>query len=150
MTQKNETQEIFRDKISIVNKEGKRKWVYPRKPKGKLYNLRTLFSIFLLAVLFGTPFIKYDGHPLFLLNFVERKFILFGVPFVPQDFYLFGIAMISIIVFVILFTVIFGRLFCGWACPHTARVYSRSGSMSGCSRRSAHPKALRASSTVPV
>ncbi|MBX7044764.1 MAG: cytochrome c oxidase accessory protein CcoG [Ignavibacteria bacterium] len=119
MTQENETQEIFRDKISIVNKEGKRKWVYPRKPKGKLYNLRTLFSIFLLAVLFGTPFIKYDGHSLFLLNFVERKFILFGVPFVPQDFYLFGIAMISIIVFVILFTVIFGRLFCGWACPQT-------------------------------
>lgn len=119
MTQETENKEIFRDKITIVTKEGKRKWVYPRKPKGKLYNLRTVFSIFLLAILFGTPFIKYDGHPLFLFNFVERKFILFGFPFVPQDFYLFGLAMISIIVFIILFTVIFGRLFCGWACPQT-------------------------------
>lgn len=119
MKQANESQQIYRDKISIVNKDGKRKWIYARKPKGKLYTLRTLFSVVLLAVLFGTPFMKYDGHPLFLFNFVERKFVLFGVPFVPQDFYLFGLAMISIIVFVILFTVIFGRLFCGWACPQT-------------------------------
>ena len=119
MVQENENNQIFRDKISIVSKEGKRKWIYPRKPKGKLYNLRTWFSVLLLAILFGTPFMKYDGHPIFLFNFVERKFILFGVPFVPQDFYLFGLAMISIIVFVILFTVIFGRLFCGWACPQT-------------------------------
>jgi len=119
MTKDNETTPIFRDKISIVSKEGKRKWIHPRKPKGKLYNLRTWFSVFLLAILFGTPLIKYDGHPLFLFNFIERKFVLFGFAFVPQDFYLFGLAMISIIVFVILFTVIFGRLFCGWACPQT-------------------------------
>lgn len=119
MTEDNGTTQIFRDKISIVSKEGKRKWIHPRKPKGKLYNLRTWFSVLLLTILFGTPFIKYDGHPLFLFNFVERKFILFGFAFVPQDFYLFGLAMISIIVFVILFTVIFGRLFCGWACPQT-------------------------------
>jgi cytochrome c oxidase accessory protein FixG len=118
MTEDN-TKQIYRDKISIVSKEGKRKWIHPRKPNGKLYNLRTWFSVLLLAILFGTPLIKYDGHPLFLFNFVERKFVLFGFAFVPQDFYLFGLAMISIIVFVILFTVIFGRLFCGWACPQT-------------------------------
>jgi len=115
----NINKQIFRDKISIINKDGKRKWIHPKKPNGKLYNLRTWFSVLLLAILFGTPFMKYDEHPVFLFNFIERKFVLFGVPFVPQDFYLFGLAMISIIVFVILFTVIFGRLFCGWACPQT-------------------------------
>ncbi len=113
------TKEIFRDNISIVNKEGKRKWIYARKPKGKLYNFRTVFSWLLFLILFGTPFVKLNGHPFVLLNFIERKFILFGVPFVPQDFYLFGLVMISIIVFVILFTALFGRLFCGWACPQT-------------------------------
>ncbi len=117
--QANETQQIYRDKISIVSKDGKRKWINPRQPKGKLYTLRTWFSVFLLAILFGTPFMKYDGHPLFLFNFIEIKFILFGISFAPQDFYLLGLAMISIVVFVILFTVIFGRLFCGWACPQT-------------------------------
>ena len=113
------TAEIYRDKISIISNEGKRKWIYPRKPKGKLYNYRTIFSILLLAILFGTPFIRYGGHPFILLNFIERKFIFFGLQFVPQDFYLFGLTMISIIIFVILFTAAFGRLFCGWACPQT-------------------------------
>ncbi len=119
MREDNDTQQVYQDKISIISKEGKRRWIYPRKPKGKLYNLRTWFSFLLLAILFGTPFINVNGHPFMLFNFIERKFILFGLSFVPQDFYLFGLAMISIIVFVILFTATFGRLFCGWACPQT-------------------------------
>jgi len=113
------TTELYRDNISIINKDGKRKWIYPRKPKGRLYNFRTVFSILLLAILFGTPFIKSNGHPFVLLNFINGKIILFGMQFVPQDFYLFGITMISVIIFVILFTAAFGRLFCGWACPQT-------------------------------
>ncbi|CAN5479806.1 cytochrome c oxidase accessory protein CcoG [soil metagenome] len=120
MTVNNEKDtQIYRDKISIVDKKGKRNWIYARKPDGPIYNRRSVFSFLLLLILFGTPFLKMNGHPFVLLNFIERKFILFGVPFVPQDFYLFGLAMITFIVFVILFTVIFGRVFCGWACPQT-------------------------------
>jgi len=111
--------ESFRDSISIIDRQGKRKWIYARKPKGKLYNFRTFFSWILLGVLFGTPFIKLNGKPFVLLNFIERKFIMFGVPFVPQDFYLFGLIMITTLVFIVLFTAMFGRLFCGWACPQT-------------------------------
>jgi cytochrome c oxidase accessory protein FixG len=62
---------------------------------------------------------KVNGHPLMLFNVIERKFILFGIPFWPQDFFLFVLAMLTFIVFIILFTVIFGRVFCGWACPQT-------------------------------
>jgi cytochrome c oxidase accessory protein FixG len=54
-----------------------------------------------------------------MLNVLERKFIIFGMIFWPQDFFIFGIGMITFIVFVILFTVVFGRIFCGWACPQT-------------------------------
>src|SRR5690349_16352907 len=85
----------YRDTLSIVSKEGKRRWIYPKKPKGKLYNLRTAFSILLLAVLFGTPFIKVNGHPFVLFNIIERKFILFGLAFGPHDFYLFALGFIS-------------------------------------------------------
>ena len=45
--------------------------------------------------------------------------MVFGSVFWSQDFYLFGIAMILFVVFIIVFTVAFGRLFCGWACPQT-------------------------------
>ena len=109
----------FKDTISIVNKEGGRKWIYPKKPKGRFYNARTILSIFLLAILFGLPWIKIDGHPFFLLNIIERKFILFGTVFVPQDFYLFGLLMISIFVVLFLVTAVYGRIFCGWLCPQT-------------------------------
>ncbi len=109
----------FRDSVATIDKEGKRVWVYPQKPKGRYYLARTYLSILYLAVFFILPFIKINGHPFFLINILERKFILFGQIFWPQDFFIFGLGMILFIVFIALFTVVFGRIFCGWACPQT-------------------------------
>ena len=102
--------EEFRDSISTVDKEGKRIWVYPKKPKGRHHNARIIVTIILLGLLFSGPFITIGGHPLLLLNFLERKFVILGMAFWPQDFFLFGIAMITLFVFVILFTTVFGRI----------------------------------------
>jgi cytochrome c oxidase accessory protein FixG len=114
-----QSEENFRDKISTVDTAGKRKWMYVFQPTGKLYNLRTCFSIAYLIILFGLPFIKYNGNPLFLFNVTQSKFIFFGQVFLPQDFILFGIGMLVFILFIVVFTLIFGRVFCGWACPQT-------------------------------
>jgi cytochrome c oxidase accessory protein FixG len=111
--------ESFRDTIATVDKEGKRKWLYPTKPKGRLYNYRKYLSYVYLLVFFGLPFMKVEGEPVFLINVLERKFILFGMIFWPQDFFVFGVGMLIFIVFIALFTVIYGRVFCGWACPQT-------------------------------
>ena len=111
--------EVFRDRIATVDEDGKRIWVYPKKPSGRLYRARTILSFFLLAFLFGAPFIKINGEPLILLNILERKFIIFGLAFWPQDFHLFALAALTLAVFIILFTVVFGRVFCGWICPQT-------------------------------
>ncbi len=109
----------FRDSVATISKEGNRNYITPQKPKGKLYNLRSYFSYFYLALFFTLPFLKISGEPVFLINILERKFILFGKIFWPQDFFIFAIGLLTFIVFVILFTVAFGRLFCGWACPQT-------------------------------
>jgi len=111
--------ESFRDSIATIDQQGKRKWIYPNKPKGRLYDLRKYLSYVYLIVFFTLPFIKVSGDPLFMFNIVERKFILFGMIFWPQDFFIFGLGMLIFIVFIALFTVIFGRVFCGWACPQT-------------------------------
>jgi polyferredoxin len=111
--------EAFRDTIATVDEHGKRKWIYPKKPKGKFYDWRSYVSYVLLIFLFGAPFVKIGGTPLLLFNVIERKFILFGITFMPQDFHLFVLAMLTFIVFIILFTVVWGRLFCGWVCPQT-------------------------------
>jgi len=115
----NEEHQEFRNHLATVTKEGKRKWIFPKKPSGRFHNARIIVSIILLAFLIFAPFIKVNGHPFMLLDFPNRSFILFSVPFGPHDFILFALAMITLIVFIILFTVIFGRIFCGWACPQT-------------------------------
>lgn len=112
-------QDSYRDHIATVDEHGGRIWVYPKKPSGKYYQLRTYTSWILLALLFGLPFIKVNGDPLFLFNILEGRFILFGVIFTPQDMHLFALAMITLMLFIVLFTVVFGRLFCGWVCPQT-------------------------------
>ena len=112
-------EEAFRDKISTVNKDGSRIWVYPKKPKGRFYNKRKVVSYLLLILLFGAPHVYINGHQSLLFNIIERKFAIFGKVFWPQDLYLFAIALIIGVIFIILFTIIYGRLFCGWICPQT-------------------------------
>lgn len=109
----------FRDSIATINKEGKRAWIFPKIPKGKFYERRKLVSYVLLAFLFSAPFIKINGNQLLLFNIMERKFSIFGFPFWPQDFHLVVISMIIGVVGLALFTVAFGRIFCGWFCPQT-------------------------------
>jgi len=67
----------------------------------------------------SAPFVKINGNQFFLFNVLERKFNIFSFPFWPQDFHLLVISMIIGVVFIILFTVVFGRIFCGWICPQT-------------------------------
>lgn len=112
-------QDSFRDSISTVDKKGKRVWIFPKMPFGKLYNKRKLVSYFLLVLLFSGPYITISGEPLLLLNIIERKFVIFGQIFWPQDLHIFALGMIVFILFVTVFTIVFGRLFCGWVCPQT-------------------------------
>jgi cytochrome c oxidase accessory protein FixG len=114
-----EDEEEFRDSVAHISAEGKRVWFFPKKPKGYFYNLRSYLSWVYLTVFFTLPFIKFHGAPLFMLNVIDRIYIIFGVRFWPQDFFIFVLGMLIFVVFIILFTVIFGRVFCGWVCPQT-------------------------------
>lgn len=109
----------FRDTIGTLDEKGERAFVFPKKPSGKWYNYRKYVSYFLLAFLFSAPFIKVNGNQFLLFNVLERRFNIFGFPFWPQDFYLFVVSMIIGVVGLALFTVAFGRIFCGWICPQT-------------------------------
>ncbi|MDA9089703.1 cytochrome c oxidase accessory protein CcoG [Maribacter arcticus] len=112
-------QDNFRDSIGTIKEDGKRAWVFPKKPSGKLYEYRKYVSYVLLTFLIASPFVKINGNQFLMFNVLERRFNIFGFPFYPQDFHLFVISMIIGVVFIALFTVAFGRIFCGWMCPQT-------------------------------
>ena len=111
--------ETFRDSVGTMDNAGKRKWIFPRKPSGKYTNYRSIVAYFLLAVFFILPFLKINGNPVLLINVIDRQFFIFGQPFFPQDFFILALGAITSIIFIILFTVVFGRIFCGWICPQT-------------------------------
>lgn len=109
----------FRESLATVDANGKRIWLYPRKPSGKFHSWRVGVTVVLLIMLFAGPFMRINGQPALLLNVFERKFIILGQVFWPQDFFLLAIVLITFFVFIILFTVAFGRIWCGWMCPQT-------------------------------
>ncbi|WP_288980573.1 cytochrome c oxidase accessory protein CcoG [uncultured Flavobacterium sp.] len=111
--------ESFRDTIATINADGKRNFIFPKKPSGPFYDKRKLLSYFLLIFLIASPFVKINGNQFLMFNVLERRFSIFGFAFWPQDFHLFVISMIVGVVGLTLFTVAFGRIFCGWFCPQT-------------------------------
>jgi cytochrome c oxidase accessory protein FixG len=111
--------DTFRDALATVQDDGRRNWVYPKKVTGLFYKYRSYLSWVLLGILFAGPFIQVNGRPYFLFNIFERKFIIFGAAFWPQDTHLLIFLLLIFFVFIILFTVVFGRVWCGWACPQT-------------------------------
>jgi cytochrome c oxidase accessory protein FixG len=111
--------ETFRNELASVAPDGRRRWVYARKPSGRFYRARTVVSVFLLAFLCLAPFVRVHGAPLMLLDVLNRRFILLGVPFWPQDFYLVVLIGLAVIITLALSTAAIGRVWCGWLCPQT-------------------------------
>lgn len=111
--------EYYRNQLATVDEDGKRKWVYAKKPSGTYYKYRSIVAYILLTFLFAGPFIKINGNPFLMFNVLERKFVIFGNVFYPQDFYIFMFSMAVGVIAIGIFTLVFGRLFCGWVCPQT-------------------------------
>ena len=93
--------------------------IYAKRPAGTLLKYRHWFGYSLLAIFIAMPFIKVNGEQFLLFNILERKFVIFGMVFWPQDLHIFVFGMLIFLVFIVLFTVVYGRVWCGWACPQT-------------------------------
>jgi len=101
------------------NQKKKRQRLYVKRPGGQFYNYRQWVGYGLLVFLLAAPFIKIGGNPFLMFNIVERKFSIFGNIFYPQDLHIFVFGMLIIMVCIVLFTAVFGRVWCGWTCPQT-------------------------------
>lgn len=105
--------------LATNTQKNKRRWIYAKKVTGRLFSYRQYVGYFLLTLLLLAPFLKIGGEPFLMFNIIERKFCVFGAVFYPQDLHIFVFGMLIAMVCIVLFTVVYGRVWCGWACPQT-------------------------------
>jgi cytochrome c oxidase accessory protein FixG len=105
--------------LSTMEADGSRRWLKPKLSKGTLLTRRRWVAYGLIFIFTLIPFLKIGGKPLLLLDIASRKFIIFGFTFLPTDTVLLAIFMVSVLLSIFLFTALFGRVWCGWACPQT-------------------------------
>jgi len=90
-----------------------------RPVAGRWRNLRSAANLALIAILFGIPWIRIGGEPLVLLDIPARKFHVFGLVIFPQELYFLWLILAVLALALFFFTALFGRVWCGWACPQT-------------------------------
>ncbi|MCB0334391.1 MAG: 4Fe-4S binding protein, partial [Bdellovibrionales bacterium] len=109
----------YREVLYTISKDGNRKWVYPQDVSGFFMNARKLVVYVLMAIYLLMPWIEVGGLQAVLLDLPHRKFIFLGNTFWATDtqflFLLLGVLASSLF----FFTALFGRIWCGWACPQT-------------------------------
>jgi len=115
----NKSDQDFRDRPNNIDASGQRKWIRAKQPRGKWYLRRNIVGYLLILFLIVAPFLKVDGHPFMLLDILNRKFYLFGLMVFAEDTYILALVMAVTVISIVLFTVVFGRVWCGWACPQT-------------------------------
>lgn len=105
--------------LATLEEDGRRRWLRPKLSTGKWWRRRRAVAWALIVVFALVPWTTFDGLPTVLLDVVDRKFVFFGAVFRPTETLLFALAFIALFVGVFLLTALFGRVWCGWACPQT-------------------------------
>jgi cytochrome c oxidase accessory protein FixG len=105
--------------LPTLNEDGTRNWIRPRPSPGRWWRRRQVVAYVLMVVFIALPHVPVGGHPAFLMSFPKREFHLLGWTFLPTDTLLFMLFLFSTIIGIFLLTALFGRAWCGWACPQT-------------------------------
>jgi len=105
--------------LPTLNEDGSRRWIRPKPAHGAYWKARRAVAMGLMLVFFLIPHLRMGGKPLILLDLPRRHFTLFGTTFLPTDTLLLMLLLASILITIFLLTALFGRVWCGWACPQT-------------------------------
>ncbi len=105
--------------LSTLNVDGSRRWIRPKPSAGRWWKRRRITAYVLMLVFFIVPYLSIGGRPVLLIDLPRREFSLLGTTFYSTDTLLFMLLLVSILIGIFLATALFGRVWCGWACPQT-------------------------------
>ena len=105
--------------LSTLNADGSRRWIRSKPSSGRFWRARRLVAYALMLVFVLIPYLQVGGKPLILLDLPARRFTLLGTTFLPTETALFMLLFLAAVVVILLVTALWGRVWCGWACPQT-------------------------------
>jgi cytochrome c oxidase accessory protein FixG len=114
--------------LSSIHTDGSRSFIHPADVSGRLTSWRKIVAVILLVIYAVLPWVPVNGYPAVFLDVQERRFHFLGLTLAMQDLWL-GFFLITGLAFSLFYvTALFGRIWCGWACPYTVfleHVYRR-------------------------
>ncbi|OUR97134.1 cytochrome c oxidase accessory protein CcoG [Halobacteriovorax marinus] len=120
--------ELHDERLATTDSAGHRVYLYPEDVKGKWRTRRNYFYNFLIAIYLILPWINIGGKQSILLDIAKREFTIFGATFYGHDAPLLIFFFLGFVFLIGFITSIWGRIWCGWACPQTVfidAIYSR-------------------------
>jgi len=107
------------DSMYCINEDGSRNMIHPADVRGRFQVRKKILWTLLVAIYVLLPWIHIGGHPAILVDLPKRHFYLFGGVFNASDFYMFFFFVAGFGLSLILFSALFGRIWCGYGCPQT-------------------------------
>ncbi len=107
------------ERLATMDESGKRVYIFPADVKGLYRRYRTIVQIVLVVFFLILPWVKISGHQALLLDIVQRRFSIFGLTFWAHDSPLIFFILATLTIGLGFITALWGRVWCGWACPQT-------------------------------
>ncbi|MES2856094.1 MAG: cytochrome c oxidase accessory protein CcoG [Bdellovibrionota bacterium] len=111
--------ELHPERLSTTDETGRRVYLYTADVKGKFRSRRTVVQVVLLAVFLGLPWVTIGGRQALLLDVSRREFEIFGLSLRAHNTPLLFLVLAALGFGLFFVTAIWGRVWCGWACPQT-------------------------------
>jgi len=103
----------------MLDEFGSRQRIIPAEVRGPLRQWRTRVYGVLLLILVILPWLRINGMQAVWLDLPARRFEIFGFLFLSHDAPLLFFILILAALSLVMVTAIWGRVWCGWACPQT-------------------------------
>lgn len=116
--------ELDPERIATTDEHGHRVYLHPEDVKGVWKNRRSVVYWFLIGLYLILPWIYVNQKPSLMVDIFKREFTFFGSTFYGVEPILFFLIVIFLLFFIAFMTSLFGRVWCGWACPQTVFIQS--------------------------
>jgi len=110
-----------RDSVTTIRADGSRPYLHPAATRGRFTLARRVVALTLLVTYLALPWIQINGHPAVFLDVARLRFHLFGLTLAAQDLWLLFFVFTGVGFSLFFVTALFGRIWCGWACPRRCR-----------------------------